>query len=126
MKITIASKNLRLVRYISFRPSNRETLQWWTNQYVICGIVSHWRLMPPAHYISENVQFTKEQGNNISEISDSSVKICETIKSVRNSLALSANAASALHITKMLGSALPANAASAIYTVYESCMYMYI
>ncbi len=42
------------------------------------------------------LQETKEQGN-ISEISDSRVKICEAIKSVRNSLALSVNAVSGIY-----------------------------
>ncbi len=58
-----------------------------------------------------------KQSDNTSENDDSRVKTYEIIKSVSYSLALSANAASALHITKMFGSALPANAVSAINTV---------
>ena len=58
-----------------------------------------------------------KHSDNTSENDDSRIKTCEIIKSVSYSLALSANAASALHITKMFGSALPANAVSAINTV---------
>ena len=61
-----------------------------------------------------------KHSDNTSENDDSRVKTCEIVKSVRNSLALSANAASALHIRKMFGSALPANAVSAINTVEYS------
>ena len=61
-----------------------------------------------------------KQRDNTPENDDSRVKTYEIVKSVSYSLALSANAASALHISKMFGSALPANAVSAINTVEYS------